>query len=114
MLVSHSACIWNIKNFSCEHMHDPSKACVAKGCSGGVSFATCSADGSIRLWDLELQSSSLPLPTEDKSMSTLSAGSTHLGVSSFLKIPKSALSILEESLLKFVSNILAKIKYKVI
>lgn len=95
-------------------MHDPSKACVAKGCSGGVSFATCSADGSIRLWDLELQSSSLPLPTEDKSMSTLSAGSTHLGVSSFLKIPKSALSILEESLLKFVSNILAKIKYKVI
>ncbi|MCD7472936.1 hypothetical protein HAX54_014372 [Datura stramonium] len=76
--VSHSACIWDIKNFSCEHMHDPSKACVAKGCSGGVSFATCSADGSIRLWDLELQSSSLPLPTEDKYMSTLSAGSTHL------------------------------------
>ncbi|KAK4730481.1 hypothetical protein R3W88_023469 [Solanum pinnatisectum] len=78
VLVSHSACIWDIKNFSCEHMHDPSKACIAKGCSGGVSFATCSADGSIRLWDLELQSSSLPLPTEDKSMSTLSAGSTHL------------------------------------
>ncbi|CAN4106082.1 unnamed protein product [Withania somnifera] len=78
VLVSHSACIWDIKNFSCEHMHDPSKACVAKGCSGGVSFVTCSADGSIRLWDLELQSSSLPLPTEDRSMSTFSAGSTHL------------------------------------
>ncbi|KAM3325637.1 mitogen-activated protein kinase-binding protein 1 [Capsicum chacoense] len=77
VLVSHSACIWDIKNFSCEHMHDPSKACVAKGCSGGVSFATCSADGSIRLWDLE-QSSSLSLPTEDKSMSTLSSGPTHL------------------------------------
>ncbi|KAK4342781.1 hypothetical protein RND71_038597 [Anisodus tanguticus] len=81
VLVSHSACIWDIKNFSCENMHDPSKACVAKGCSGGVSFATCSADGSIRLWNLELQSSSsssLPLLTEDKSMSTLSEGSTHL------------------------------------
>lgn len=36
-------------------MHDPSLACVAKGCPGGVSFATCSADGSIRLWDLAMQ-----------------------------------------------------------
>ncbi|XP_059305429.1 uncharacterized protein LOC132057014 [Lycium ferocissimum] len=83
VLVSHSSCIWDIKNFSCENMHDPSKACVAKGCSGGVSFATCSADGSIRLWNFELQSSSfdssgLPLPTEENSMSTLSSGSTHL------------------------------------
>ncbi|XP_076905249.1 uncharacterized protein LOC143560947 [Bidens hawaiensis] len=37
-------------------MHDPSLACVARGCTGGVSFATCSADGTIRLWDLALQS----------------------------------------------------------
>lgn len=36
-------------------MHDSSLACAARGCSGGVSFATCSADGSIRFWDLALQ-----------------------------------------------------------
>ena len=36
-------------------MHDPSLACVARGCPGGVSFATCSADGTIRIWDLALQ-----------------------------------------------------------
>ncbi|KAI7756056.1 hypothetical protein M8C21_019785, partial [Ambrosia artemisiifolia] len=56
VLVSHSGCIWDIKNLSCENMHDPSLACVARGCTGGVSFATCSADGTIRLWDLALQS----------------------------------------------------------
>lgn len=55
VLVSHSACIWDIKNLSCEYMHDPSLACVARGCPGGVSFTTCSADGTIRLWDLVLQ-----------------------------------------------------------
>lgn len=36
-------------------MHDSSLACAARGCSGGVSFATCSADGTIRFWDLALQ-----------------------------------------------------------
>lgn len=55
MLVSHSACIWDIKVLCCENMHDPSLACVARGCSGGMSFATCSADGTIRLWDLALE-----------------------------------------------------------
>ncbi|KAL1083219.1 hypothetical protein V6Z11_D09G185300 [Gossypium hirsutum] len=54
-LISHSACIWDIKNLCCEKMHDPSLMCAAKGCSGGVSFATCSADGTVRLWDLVLQ-----------------------------------------------------------
>ncbi|XP_057983325.1 uncharacterized protein LOC131168119 isoform X1 [Malania oleifera] len=54
-LVSHSACIWDIKNLSCDYAHDPSLACVARGCSGGISFATCSSDGTIRLWDLALQ-----------------------------------------------------------
>jgi len=35
-------------------MHDPYLACIARGCSGGASFATCSADGTIRLWDLAI------------------------------------------------------------
>ncbi|GAY50694.1 hypothetical protein CUMW_128700, partial [Citrus unshiu] len=56
VLVSHPACIWDIKNLGCENMHDPSVSCVARGCTGGVSFSTCSADGTIRLWDLALQS----------------------------------------------------------
>ncbi|KAK4396149.1 WD repeat-containing protein 62 [Sesamum angolense] len=56
VLVSHNGCIWDIKNVPCENMHDPALSCVAKGCSGGLSFATCSADGNIRLWDLALQS----------------------------------------------------------
>ncbi|KAF9598508.1 hypothetical protein IFM89_028040 [Coptis chinensis] len=54
VLVSHSACIWDVKNLSCENTHDPTLACVARGCCGGVSFATCSTDGTIRLWDLAL------------------------------------------------------------
>ncbi|XP_022034051.1 WD repeat-containing protein 62 isoform X2 [Helianthus annuus] len=72
VLVSHSGCIWDIKNLSCENMHDPSLACVARGCTGGVSFATCSADGTIRLWDLALQSAS----TERKS--TFAIGQHHV------------------------------------
>ncbi|RZC84309.1 hypothetical protein C5167_047095 [Papaver somniferum] len=55
VLVSHSACIWDVKNLPCENMHDPALACVARGCCGGISFATCSTDGTIRLWDLLLQ-----------------------------------------------------------
>lgn len=51
MLVSHSTSIWDIKNLCCENLHDPALACSARGCSGGISFATCSADGTIRLWD---------------------------------------------------------------
>ncbi|KAI3474177.1 hypothetical protein Pfo_028965 [Paulownia fortunei] len=74
VLVSHSGCIWDIKNVPCENMHDPSLSCVAKGCSGGLSFATCSADGSIRLWDLALQSAlsenSLSLPGDNSSNGT--------------------------------------------
>lgn len=78
MLVSHSGCIWDIKNVPCENLHDPSLSCVAKGCSGGLSFATCSADGNIRLWDLALQfgslDSSLSLPGNDSSGAAMSLG----------------------------------------
>ncbi|GFP86254.1 mitogen-activated protein kinase-binding protein 1 [Phtheirospermum japonicum] len=69
VLVSHSGCIWDIKNVPCENMHDPSLSCVAKGCSGGLSFATCSTDGNLRLWDFALQSASSEncLPVDDSS-----------------------------------------------
>ncbi|VVA96950.1 unnamed protein product [Arabis nemorensis] len=55
MMISHSAGIWDIKNLSCGNMHSPTAACVARGCCEGVSFTTCSEDGTIRLWDLALQ-----------------------------------------------------------
>ena len=84
MLVSHSACIWDIKSLSCENMHDPSLACVARGCYGGVSFATCSADGTIRLWDLATQSDISEDTTSELAMDHYSliaepVGTAHLG-----------------------------------
>ncbi|XP_073133482.1 uncharacterized protein [Henckelia pumila] len=75
VLVSHSGCIWGIKNVPCENMHVPSLSCAVKGCSGGLSFATCSTDGTIRLWDLALQhalsENSLSIDTEDVSTETV-------------------------------------------
>eukprot|EP00268_Persea_americana_P034554 TRINITY_DN34183_c0_g1_i4.p1 TRINITY_DN34183_c0_g1~~TRINITY_DN34183_c0_g1_i4.p1 ORF type:complete len:921 (+),score=200.33 TRINITY_DN34183_c0_g1_i4:1022-3784(+) len=38
------------------NLHDPALACVARGSCLGVTFATCSADGTIRLWDFALKS----------------------------------------------------------
>ncbi|OMO85146.1 hypothetical protein CCACVL1_10386 [Corchorus capsularis] len=74
VLSSHSACIWDIKNLCCENMHDPSLMCAAKGCSGGVSFATCSADGTIRLWDLVLQPHLLGDAVDNNSLITEPVG----------------------------------------
>lgn len=83
VLVSHSGCIWDIKNLPCENLHDSSLACAARGCSGGVSFATCSADGTIRFWDLLLQPVSsvndLTLATNDNSLLNKQDKSTCLG-----------------------------------
>ncbi|XP_073043576.1 uncharacterized protein [Primulina eburnea] len=74
VLVSHSGCIWGVQNVPCENMHVPSLSCAVKGCSGGLSFATCSTDGTIRLWDLALQpassKNSLPIDTENVSTET--------------------------------------------
>ena len=79
VLVSHSSCIWDIKNLCCEKKHDPSLACVARGCSGGVSFATCSSDGTIRLWDLALQSDLSKDVTEHHPVGTGTVGLPCLG-----------------------------------
>jgi len=82
VLVSHSSCIWDIKNLCCENMHDPSLACTAKGCSGGISFATCSTDGTIRLWDISLQSD---LSNDAKELRNELLGSSCLGNSRLSK-----------------------------
>lgn len=84
VLVSHSSCIWDIKNLCCENMHDPSLACAAKGCLGGISFATCSTDGTIRLWDISLQSDLSKKDVEELNNELL--GSSCLGNSRFLKL----------------------------
>ncbi|CAK7333525.1 unnamed protein product [Dovyalis caffra] len=84
-LVSHSACIWDVKNLCCENMHDPSLACIARGCSGGVSFATCSADGTIRLWDLTLQSNLVEDDADHQSSKAKQMGSTRLVSSGILE-----------------------------
>ncbi|KAL1370839.1 uncharacterized protein [Arachis hypogaea] len=34
VLVSHSSCIWDIKNLCCENIHDPSLACTARVSAG--------------------------------------------------------------------------------
>ncbi|XVE76508.1 hypothetical protein DITRI_Ditri12bG0179300 [Diplodiscus trichospermus] len=78
VLISHSACIWDIKNLCCENFHDPSLMCAAKGCSGGVSFATCSADGTIRLWDLVLQSNLLGDMVDNNSLISGPVGAMHI------------------------------------
>lgn len=68
-------------------MHDPALACVSRGSCLGVSFATCSADGTIRLWDFELKSdmekdSKLETALNkhfNTSLNTKQVGTIHLG-----------------------------------
>jgi WD40 repeat protein len=72
-------------------MHDPSLACTAKGCSGGISFATCSTDGTIRLWDISLQSD---LSKDAEELKNELLGSSCLGNSR-----------LSKSLIQFYQNI---------
>lgn len=86
VLVSHSASIWDIKNLCCENMHDPSLACVARGCPGGVSFSTCSADGTTRLWDLVLQPDSLEDMIGHGSSNIEPMGTAHFGNHHFLRL----------------------------
>ncbi|KAJ1437346.1 WD40/YVTN repeat-like-containing domain superfamily [Sesbania bispinosa] len=80
VLASHSSCIWDIKNLCCENMHDPSLVCTARGCLGGISFATCSADGTIRLWDIAMQ---LDLSEDAEELKTELLGSSCLGAGTF-------------------------------
>lgn len=68
-------------------MHDPSLACVARGCSGGVSFATCSADGTIRLWDLTLQSNLVEDDSNNQSLNAKQMDDTRLGKFPRLQCP---------------------------
>ncbi|EOA29801.1 hypothetical protein CARUB_v10012895mg [Capsella rubella] len=78
MMVSHSAGIWDIKNLSCGNMHSPTAACVARGCSEGVSFATCSEDGTIRLWDLAFQVDPLEASASSNPSESSTQGIMHL------------------------------------
>ncbi|XP_042510951.1 WD repeat-containing protein 62 isoform X3 [Macadamia integrifolia] len=82
VLFSHSACIWDVQNLPCENRHDSLFACATRGCSGRVSFATCSADGTIRFWHFTSQSNSVKKDGDlslDQQIggNSLKAGSVH-------------------------------------
>ncbi|KAJ0244277.1 Transducin/WD40 repeat-like superfamily protein [Hirschfeldia incana] len=78
MMISHSAGIRDIKNLSCGNMHNPTAACVARGCCEGVSFTTCSEDGTIRLWDLDLQMNPLQANASSNATESEKQGTMHL------------------------------------
>ncbi|XP_018439328.1 uncharacterized protein LOC108811742 [Raphanus sativus] len=78
MMISHSAGIRDIKNLSCGNMHNPTAACVARGCCEGVSFTTCSEDGTIRLWDLDLQMNLLEANASSNASESETKGTMHL------------------------------------
>lgn len=74
-------------------MHNPSLACVGRGCCGGVSFSTCSADGTIRLWDLGLQNSKDDAGLGSSNIGPV--GATRLGICHLLRTLHPYLQIYE-------------------
>lgn len=54
ILVAHSACIWDIKNLPFKDLDMADSTYTNNSSCHEVSFATCSADGTIRQWDLAL------------------------------------------------------------
>ena len=58
VLVSHSACIWDVKNLPSKDLNMAGSVYTDKINCHEVSFATCSTDGTIRQWDLAVLASS--------------------------------------------------------
>ncbi|XP_078447792.1 transducin/WD40 repeat-like superfamily protein isoform X2 [Wolffia australiana] len=54
VLVSHSGCIWDIKNLPARDLDPIGSAESDKVSCREVSFVTCSADGTVRQWDIAL------------------------------------------------------------
>ncbi|MQM01511.1 hypothetical protein Taro_034271, partial [Colocasia esculenta] len=68
LLVAHSACIWDVQNLPCKNLNKIDPTYESSGYPSEVSMATCSADGTIRLWDLVLH----PRPEGKQTQLTLS------------------------------------------
>ncbi|XP_073388817.1 uncharacterized protein [Physcomitrium patens] len=65
-LLSHNACIWDVSLLPSPHQAPTLQPMNEKDCSPRGTFATCSADGSIRLWCLD--------SGQEKSTANLNAG----------------------------------------
>ncbi|KAH0943988.1 hypothetical protein HID58_003625, partial [Brassica napus] len=72
----HSLYVWDVNDVNKPLF--PTSACVARGCSEGVSFTTCSEDVTIRLWDLDLQMDPLEANAGSKASESESQGTMHL------------------------------------
>ena len=51
-LLSHNSCIWDVSLLPTPHQAPTLQLINEKDCAPAGAFATCSADGSIRLWNL--------------------------------------------------------------